>query len=108
VAATKQLTWGYAAPKPTIYELLASRERMNRVSVDFLKIDLEIALTFARIAGQTRENSRRKGNCRSARRAYDNVVNLIQKVDLNSGDCQALQRKLAQLKTELEALGERF
>ena len=34
-------------------ELLASREQMNRVSTEFLKVDLKTALTFVKIARQT-------------------------------------------------------
>jgi hypothetical protein len=91
-----------------MYELLASREGMNRVSADFLKVDLETALIFAQFAQQTDVDSRRKRNCDTARKAYDMVVNLIQKVELSAKDRLAVQRRLAQLKPALEALGEKF
>ena len=40
----------YAAPKPTVDEILASVARHNKTSADFLKADIEMALTFAGIA----------------------------------------------------------
>jgi hypothetical protein len=55
----KQQMRGHAAARPRFDELLASRERMNRVSVDFLKVDLETALTFITIAKQTHDRTRK-------------------------------------------------
>ena len=75
---------GHAAPKPTVDDLLASRERMNRASAEFLKIDLETALTFVKIARQSRDDVRKKRNCKAARRAYETVLRLINKVELNA------------------------
>src|SRR5215469_9950215 len=99
---------GHAAAKPTVDELLASRERMNRASAQFLKLDLQTALTFVGIARQTRDQVRKKRNCMAARRAYDTVVRLADKVPLEVEDRQTVSRGLKRLRTELEALGEVF
>ena len=45
---------GHAAAKPTVDEWLASVDRMNRASAEFLKIDLDTALTFLQIARHLR------------------------------------------------------
>ena len=108
MTARKQRKAGLAAAKPTMDELLASRERMNRVSVDFLKTDLETALTFVKIARQTRDDLRRKRNCRAARKAYDTVAKLVTKVELSAENGRVVRLGLAELKKELEALGEAF
>ena len=59
MGSRQQRTWGHPASKPTIDDLLASRERMNQTSTEFLKIDLETALTFADIANHSVNDSRR-------------------------------------------------
>ena len=89
-------------------ELLASRERMNRASVEFLKTDLETALTFVKIARQTRDVSRRKRTCRAARKAYETLAKFIQKVDLSTESARQVGLGIKQLKSELESLGEVF
>jgi len=99
---------GHTAKKPTMDELAASRERMNRASVDFLKIDLETALTFAEIARTSTDPFRKKRNLQAARKAYNAIVHLAQKVDLRSSDSAFLEKRLAQLKRELTVLGETF
>ena len=108
MAPAKKRMKGHAAPAPTMDELLASRERMNRVSTDFLKIDLETALTFISIARQTKDDVRRLRNRRAARKAYETVLKLIDKVDLNDLDRVRVVQALGKLKTELEVLGETF
>ena len=87
-------------------ELLASREQMNRVSTEFLKVDLKTALTFVKIARQTPDHYQKKRNCRAARRAYETVARLAKKVDLNAENGRAMTLELARLRAELEELGE--
>jgi hypothetical protein len=67
-----------------------------------------MALTFAKIARQTHDDFRRKHSCSAARKAYDTVARLIQKVDLSDEDSQAARSGLAQVKIELLTLGETF
>ena len=98
----------YGADRPTVDQLLASRERMNRASAEFLKIDVETALTFANIARQAHDSARKERNCRAARKAYDTVAKLFRKVNLNDVDRQTVIDGLLQLRKELEALGEKF
>lgn len=89
-------------------ELLAARERMNRASVEFLKTDLETALTFVQIARQTTDASRRRRTCRAARKAYDTLERFVRKVDLSAENGQHLTLGLKRLRYELEGLGEVF
>jgi phosphoenolpyruvate carboxylase len=91
-----------------VAEVEATLDRINRASTEFLKIDLETALTFTNIARQTSDISRRERNCLAARKAYDAVERLVQKVDLNKQDKNTIKKGMQQLKTELEALGQTF
>ena len=100
--------WGHAVAKPSMAELLESRERLNRVSVDFLKVDLETALTFVRIARQASDCIRKKRNCRAARKGFETVVSLCQKLHLNTTDQAVVKQGLARLKTELEEVEKTF
>jgi hypothetical protein len=107
----EQLTWGFnfVAKKPTMDELLTSRDELNRTSADFLKVDLETALTFSGIALQNAANSiKRQRNQRNARLGYDTIVRLIQKVTLSDEEIRSMAGKLQRLKTELQQLGETF
>ena len=104
----KQTKTKLAAAKPTVDELLASRERMNRVSVEFIETDLETALTFVQIARQTSDDSRRKRTCRAARRAYDSLKGFANRVELTAEHGKQVALGLKRLKSELESLGEVF
>jgi hypothetical protein len=108
MASGKQRAWGYAAAKPTMDDLVASRERIIRVSADFLKIDLQTALTFVNTARQTNDDFRKRRNCLAARKAYVTVMNLAHKVNISTEDDQVVRRGLIRLKRELESLGETF
>jgi len=96
----------YAAPKPTVDEILALGDRLQRTGVDFLKIDVAIALTFAGIALQTADPVKRLRNRQSARKAYDSVLKLLNRVALTHGDAQIMAHNLQRLRSELVSLGE--
>jgi len=95
-----------AAPKPTMDEILASRERLNRASTNFLKIDIETALTFLRAARQTTDATRRRRNQAAALRAFNTVTKLMERVNLSHEDVRTIVLGLEQLRSELEELGE--
>lgn len=99
---------GHAKAPPTIAEMLESRKDLLRASRDFLKIDLETALIFAKSARETTDNSRRKRNVLAARKAYNVLTKLSSKVDLSLSDKALMKRGLNRLKAELEQLGEIF
>jgi hypothetical protein len=98
----------YAVARPTADEIIASGARLNRASVNFLKIDVATALTFSEIALQTPDSEKQRRNRRSARKAYDTVLRLMGRVSLTKDDAQSLSRNLQRLKSELVRLGETF
>jgi len=108
VATKKQRNRGLAAKNPTIDELVISRERMHQVSAQFLKIDLETGLTFLRSARQTSDMERQQRNRQAARKAYDTVTKLMDKVRLSDEDARTLMVGLERLRSELEEFGEAF
>jgi hypothetical protein len=111
VPRTKLPTRGFsfAAKKPTVDELLAAGAQLNRTSTDFLKVDLQTALTFSGIALQSADDPvKRQRNRKNARRGYDMIVRLVEKVSLTDDDVQYMTRNLHRLKTDLQQLGETF
>lgn len=85
-----------------------SRARMNRASAEFLKIDVNAALTFLHVARQTTDKIQRERSQRAARKAYETVLRLMKRVQLSREEEQVLKRKLEQLKNELEGLRDTF
>jgi len=83
-------------------------EGANRAGANFLKLDVEMGLTFCGLALQTRDSEKRARTQRAARTAYDTVLKLMERVRLNDDQVQWLERKLHRLKCELLTLGEIF
>lgn len=97
---------GHAAPKPTMDDLLASQSRANRASTDFLKLDLQTALTFTGLASNAEDRVKRERNQRAARKAYETIVHLIDRVTLTEDQARFFEENLSRLKRELIDLGE--
>jgi hypothetical protein len=83
-------------------------EDLTRLKVDFIRTDLDVALTFAQIARQTGESEKTIRNQRNARKAYDAVLHYMGTASLTRFDQENLTRKLALLKSALLSLGESF
>jgi hypothetical protein len=92
---------------------LNSKKDQVRVSekagFNFLIADLELGMTFTRIASDARENSdKRVRNRASARRAYDGFFGIAHRASRSEEQHQEVKEKLQQLKSALEQLGEVF
>ncbi len=80
---------------------------VSRTGFEFIMTDLNLALTLARIAADAHENAdKRARNLGSARRAYETVKSISQRLTLTSSDQDELNKKLAQVRSALEKLGE--
>ena len=97
---------GYPAKKPAMDDLLDSRERMNRASAEFLKIDVNTALAFLHSARLSIDTERQERSRRAARKAYETILRLMARVQLSREDAQILKQGLERLKNELEGLGD--
>jgi len=86
-------------------EILVSRARLNQTSIDFLKVDVQTALTFCDIAES--ENLRKRlRNRRNARQGYETILRLMDNVTLTEDDAQYLAENLEKLRVRLVNLGE--
>lgn len=85
------------------------RLQLHETGANFLKTDLDVALTFTQIASEARGNVEKKNrNQANARHAFDTVSDLLSRASLNAADDRAIHDKLGRLKLELQALGEVF
>ncbi len=84
---------------------LATRTRAE--GVDFLRTELDVGLTFARIALESQANSaKRRRNTANARKAYDSFVSWEKRVRLTAVEKQKFETKLKKVKSILVKLGE--
>ena len=95
-------------PKRTREQLLASKRQFNRTGTEFLKVDVVTGLTFAKAALDSRDEDKKLRNQKSARKAYDTIVRMLNKITPSDADAQQLHESLHQLKNHLIQLGETF
>jgi len=84
------------------------RDDSARLSVEILKTDAELALTFTSIALIRSDREAAAQSVRHARRAYDYISGRRTEIHLASADASELDTKLEVLKKRLENLGETF
>jgi hypothetical protein len=87
------------------YQFGAALENFNENKVDFIKTDLDIAITFAQIAQESTDENKA---ARNLRKAYDAVLHFLSIATLTPRDQKQIIEKLAWLKSALMALGEQF
>jgi hypothetical protein len=92
-----------------VYDDSEMGRELNAVSVDVLKTDLNTALTFARIAQNSKDDPEKKNrNQANARKAYDTVLDYQKRLELTDKDKLDISEKLRVLRSAVTALGEVF
>lgn len=84
------------------------RDDFNRLSVEILKADVDLALTFADLAFHRADKTTKAQAVQKARVAYDAVSHRRAYVLTSREDADQLASKLGILKKRLESLGEKF
>jgi hypothetical protein len=87
-------------------DLTASGRQLNAANADFLRIDVETALTFTGLALNTDDREKKKRNRKNARKAYDTVLHFLPRVTFAPGEEALIQEMLGRLKNDLVQLGE--
>jgi hypothetical protein len=77
----------------------------NRVKIDFLNTDIQLARTFLDIALGARDAAKKERNIRQARKAYDVVQRGMSLVTLTDSEAQFLYQNLKLLKSAFANLG---
>lgn len=81
-------------------------EAANRAMADFLRIDVQVALTFSGIALSTTDVAKRERTTKVARRAYEKILRLKTTVWMTDIEAEMLASDLQRLSVKLEALGD--
>ena len=76
------------------------------VMLKFLKVQLDIATTFVQSAKAASNLKHRQWKCSQARKAYDTVAQMMNRVTLSKAEAEFLSDRLAVLKTKLQQFGE--
>ena len=96
-----------SAPASAV-ELNKTGQQLNATNADFLRIDAETAITFSQMALGADNPEKRERNHHNARKAYDTIMRLRQKVDFTPAQEEYINQKMEQLKRDLTELGEKF
>lgn len=84
----------------------AGHDRAQRIEIEFLRIDLDIGLTRARIAAQEKPGSeKRRRNATEANKAYQTVLHFRARAVLAPDQAASIDAKLTELRMALEQLG---
>jgi hypothetical protein len=81
---------------------------LNHTGVEFLLVDLDLALTFVDVAAASHIEETRHRNHHNARTAYDTVLRRLGKLTPDAGQRKAIDAKVADLKKRLQAGGQQF
>jgi hypothetical protein len=84
------------------------REQLKSTQIAFLLTDLQIGITFAKMAMESSKEEIRTKTTRKARRAYDIVLRFLSTVGLKQAEEKEIGEELASLKLVLQSLGEAF
>jgi phage shock protein A len=98
--------YGQRVPMPTVVDFARTEKEFNRAGTEFLKTDVATAITFSEAALNTDDPAKRIRNQKFARKAYDTILRLAQKITLQEEDAKQLSQGLEELKANLMRLGE--
>jgi hypothetical protein len=79
-----------------------------QTGVEFMLIDLDLAMTFMDVAEGSRLEDTKHRNHKNARKAYDAVLQHLEKLKPDARQRRVIDAMLARLKTRLETAGEQF
>jgi hypothetical protein len=74
--------------------------------IEFLRAEALTGLTFSRIALDARHREKIERNRVNARKAYDTLLRFMPRDDSTPGPWEEIRAKIAELKSELQQLGE--
>src|SRR5262249_19038996 len=88
----------------TTGDLAETKKTLNAVTADFLKVDVETALTFSGMALETDNPEKRERNRSNARKAYDTICRFSKKVQFTREQEIYISEMMVRLKDHLEQL----
>lgn len=89
-------------------ETMSAIEDSNRVQIDFLKTELDVATAFANRALATNDSDTRERNRSNARQGYETIIHGLERVSVQAPDAQTFTNGLERLRTLLRDIGEKL
>jgi hypothetical protein len=80
----------------------------NTVTAELLATDLELALTFIKVAEETESSAHARLALGKAQRGYDAVTRFLDRVELSAEQQQAIDERRARLQHRLAAMKSRL
>jgi len=87
-----------------VSDFLANLSNSNRIGIEFILTDLDVAMTFLDVAAASSNSTVVRRNHNNARTAYTAVVNLLERLSLDKSQREQIQLKLDTLKARLSQL----
>ena len=81
-------------------------ESLKLAGAEFLSADIDTALNFIQVALSARDSEGKFRNKMNARKAYETVSGMLPRLHLSPEQQSKINKKLAKLKSELQALDE--
>jgi hypothetical protein len=94
----------HATSKGNLEPEQLERERHNDLVVDFIRIDLELADTFCKLALESHSPERARQHRYDARRTLDAVFHALIKVHINKEEMESIVTRIEEVKALLESL----
>jgi len=80
-----------------------------QTGTDFLKVELQTGLAMADLASLEQPGSEQRARTqRNARKAYDTVIRLLPRFEIEEKPERLIQEGLSRLRSALQELGEKF
>ena len=96
-------------PSANVRSARELRDQLRGADVEFLRAEIRLGLTMAKIAREAAYDAKRERTRANARKAYDTVIYFVPKMKgLTAEEITKFKFGLAQLKSALRELGERF
>jgi hypothetical protein len=95
--------------KEVVKRAVETMERIEQTGTTFFLTDLDLAMTMTRIAsGAPKDSEKRARNQANARHAYDSISRISHHAVLTDTERNDVDAKLAELRSALQQLGEKF
>src|SRR5262249_18222888 len=109
MAAHKQMSAKHTSARTSqrlVPQLTAAGKQLNATNADFLRIDVQTALTFSELALGTDNEEKKERNRKNARKAYDTILHLWNNVTFTPSQEVYMHEMMSRLKNDLALLDE--